>query len=43
LRRQDVERTVSFLSELERAGDATIAKLALANSQVQKLANTVSA
>ena len=40
IRRQDVERTVSFLSELERGGEPTIAKLALANSQVQKLAAT---
>jgi len=38
VRRQDVERTVTFLSELERGGEATIAKLALANSQIQKLA-----
>jgi len=42
LRRDDVERTASFLSELERGGDATIAKLALANSQIQKLASAVS-
>jgi glutamate dehydrogenase len=38
LRQADIERTVSFLSELERGGEASIAKLALANSQVQKLA-----
>ena len=40
LRRADIARTVNFLSELERAGEASIAKLALANSQVQKLAAT---
>ena len=40
LRTADIARTVSFLSELERAGEASIAKLALANSQVQKLAAT---
>ena len=40
LRADDIERTVSFLSELERGGEASIAKLALANSQVQKLAAT---
>ena len=39
LRAGDIERTVSFLSELERGGEASIAKLALANSQVQKLAS----
>ena len=38
LRRDDIERTQNFLSELERTGDATIAKLSLANSQIQKLA-----
>jgi glutamate dehydrogenase len=38
LRSNEIERTVSFLAELERAGEASIAKLALANSQVQKLA-----
>jgi glutamate dehydrogenase len=37
-RRQDIERTHAFLEELERAGTPTIAKLALAGSQVQKLA-----
>jgi glutamate dehydrogenase len=42
LRAHDIERTVSFLSELERGGEATIAKLSLANSQVQKLAATPS-
>ncbi len=38
LRRDDIERTLNFLSELERGGDATIAKLSLASSQIQKLA-----
>jgi glutamate dehydrogenase len=42
LRHDDIERTASFLSELERGGEATIAKLALANSQIQKLASAVS-
>ncbi|HXJ02802.1 MAG TPA: hypothetical protein VNH44_16395, partial [Micropepsaceae bacterium] len=37
-RAADIERTASFLSELERGGEASIAKLALANSQIQKLA-----
>jgi NAD-specific glutamate dehydrogenase len=41
LRSQEIERTASFLSELAEGGDASIAKLALANSQVQKLATTV--
>jgi glutamate dehydrogenase len=40
LRHQEIERTASFLSELAEGGDASIAKLALANSQVQKLATT---
>jgi NAD-specific glutamate dehydrogenase len=40
LRHQEIERTASFLSELAAGGDASIAKLALANSQVQKLATT---
>jgi glutamate dehydrogenase len=38
LRAAELERTASFLSELERGGEASIAKLALANSQIQKLA-----
>jgi NAD-specific glutamate dehydrogenase len=38
LRKDDIDRTLNFLSELERAGDASISKLALANSQIQKLA-----
>jgi glutamate dehydrogenase len=38
LRTGEIERTVSFLAELERAGEASISKLALANSQIQKLA-----
>jgi NAD-specific glutamate dehydrogenase len=41
-RHDDIERTANFLSELERGGEATIAKLALANSQIQKLASAVS-
>jgi glutamate dehydrogenase len=43
LRSQEIERTASFLSELAEGGDASIAKLALANSQIQKLATTASA
>ena len=42
LRSQEIERTASFLSELAEGGDASIAKLALANSQIQKLATTAS-
>jgi glutamate dehydrogenase len=42
LRAQEMERTASFLSELAEGGDASIAKLALANSQIQKLATTAS-
>jgi glutamate dehydrogenase len=42
LRSQEIERTASFLSELADGGDASIAKLALANSQIQKLATTAS-
>ncbi len=38
-RAADIERTLSFLAELESGGDASIAKLALANSQIQKLAS----
>jgi glutamate dehydrogenase len=38
LRAADIAQTASFLSELERGGEASIAKLALANSQIQKLA-----
>jgi glutamate dehydrogenase len=38
LRASDIAGMVSFLSELERGGEASIAKLALANSQIQKLA-----
>jgi NAD-specific glutamate dehydrogenase len=38
LRKDDIDRTLNFMSELERAGDASISKLALANSQIQKLA-----
>ena len=37
-RRQDLERTNAFLGELERGGPPSIAKLALANSQIQKIA-----
>jgi glutamate dehydrogenase len=39
VRKGDIDRTLNFLSELERAGDASISKLALANSQMQKLAS----
>src|SRR5262249_14267734 len=38
LRGPEVERTANFLAELERGGEPSIAKLALANSQIQKLA-----
>ncbi|HEV7822694.1 MAG TPA: hypothetical protein VGO84_16035, partial [Burkholderiales bacterium] len=38
----DLERTTKFLSELARSGEATIAKLSLANSQIQKLATLAS-
>ena len=38
LRKADVERTLAFLGELEKTGEASIAKLALASSQIQKLA-----
>jgi glutamate dehydrogenase len=41
-RTAEIERTRDFLAELERGGDPTIAKLALANSQIQKLAATAS-
>jgi glutamate dehydrogenase len=34
----EIERALSFLAELESGGEASIAKLALANSQIQKLA-----
>jgi glutamate dehydrogenase len=37
-RRQDIERTHAFLEELERGGTPSVAKLALAGSQVQRLA-----
>jgi glutamate dehydrogenase len=42
LRQADIERTNDFLGELERGGAPSIAKLALANSQIQKLATTAS-
>jgi hypothetical protein len=38
----NIDRTASFVSELAAEGDASIAKLALANSQIQKLAIGVS-
>jgi glutamate dehydrogenase len=41
-RAPEIERTSNFLRELERGGEPTIAKLALANSQIQKLAATAS-
>ncbi len=37
-RRDDISSIVNFINEIERGGDASIAKLALANSQIQKLA-----
>ena len=40
LRQGDVEQTANFLAQLERAGEPSIAKLSLANSQIQKMAAT---
>jgi glutamate dehydrogenase len=40
LRASDVEQTGNFLTQLERGGEASIAKLSLANSQIQKMAAT---
>jgi glutamate dehydrogenase len=40
LRQRDVEQTANFLAQLERGGEASIAKLSLANSQIQKMAAT---
>ena len=40
LRRGDVEQTANFLAQLERGGEPSIAKLSLANSQIQKMAAT---
>jgi glutamate dehydrogenase len=37
-RATDVERTKAFLAELERSGPPSVSKLALANSQIQKMA-----
>jgi NAD-specific glutamate dehydrogenase len=37
-RATDLERTRAFLSELERSGPPSVSKLALANSQIQKMA-----
>ncbi len=37
-RKEDVARVLAFLEELERGNALSIAKLALANSQIQKLA-----
>ncbi|HEX5278634.1 MAG TPA: NAD-glutamate dehydrogenase [Micropepsaceae bacterium] len=38
MRREDIGSILNFIGDIERGGDASIAKLALANSQVQKLA-----
>jgi glutamate dehydrogenase len=38
LRASDVEQTVNFLEQLEHGGEPSIAKLSLANSQIQKMA-----
>jgi glutamate dehydrogenase len=38
LRQGDVEQTANFLAQLERGGEPSIAKLSLANSQIQKMA-----
>ena len=40
LRVSDVDQTANFLGQLERGGDPSIAKLSLANSQIQKMAAT---
>jgi glutamate dehydrogenase len=40
LRQGDVDQTANFLDQLERAGQPSIAKLSLANSQIQKVAAT---
>jgi glutamate dehydrogenase len=40
LRASDVEQTANFLGQLERGGEPSIAKLSLANSQIQKMAAT---
>ena len=40
LRLSDVEQTANFLAQLERGGEPSIAKLSLANSQIQKMAAT---
>jgi len=40
LRQADIEQIANFLAELERAGEPSIAKLSLANSQIQKMAAT---
>jgi glutamate dehydrogenase len=37
-RAEDVERARAFLAELERGGQPSVAKLSLANSQIQKMA-----
>ena len=37
-RREDIGNLLNFITDIERGGDASIAKLALANSQIQKLA-----
>ena len=38
IRREDIGSILNFIADIERGGDASIAKLALANSQIQKLA-----
>jgi glutamate dehydrogenase len=38
LRQSDVDQTANFLAQLERGGEPSIAKLSLANSQIQKMA-----
>jgi glutamate dehydrogenase len=38
IREEDIGRTAKFLSELGHSGEPSIAKLSLANSQIQKLA-----
>ena len=42
-RRDDIDRTRLFLDELEKNGPASIAKLSLANSHVQKMASVAKA
>ena len=40
MRREDIGGILNFIGDIERGGNASIAKLALANSQTQKLATS---